>query len=40
MAEKPASSSPVLPMVAIGVGALFLGGGGGLWLMRRKQSSA
>jgi len=40
MAEKPASSSPVLPMVAVGVGALFLGGGGGLWLMRRRQSSA
>jgi LPXTG-motif cell wall-anchored protein len=39
MQEKPASA-PVLPMVAIGVGALFLGGGGGLWLMRRRQSSA
>jgi hypothetical protein len=40
MQEKPASSSPVLPMVAVGVGALFLGGGGGLWLMRRRHSSA
>jgi hypothetical protein len=38
--QKPASSSPVLPMVAIGVGALFLGGSGGLWLMRRRLRSA
>ena len=37
--QKPASS-PVLPMVAIGVGALFLGGSGGLWLMRRRLPSA
>ncbi len=40
MQQKPASSSPVVPMVAIGVGALLLGGGGSLWLMRRRLPSA
>jgi hypothetical protein len=38
MASKP--SSPVLAMAGIGVGALFLGGGTGLWLMHRRRSSA
>jgi Domain of unknown function (DUF4331) len=35
MASK--ASSPVLAMAGIGVGALFLGGGGALWLMRRRR---
>jgi len=39
MQQKPAST-PVLPMAAIGVGALLLGGSGGLWLMRRRRPSA
>jgi Domain of unknown function (DUF4331) len=38
MASKP--SSPALAMAGIGVGALFLGGGAGLWLMHRRRSSA
>jgi hypothetical protein len=38
MQQKP-GSSPVLPMAAIGVGALLLGGSGGLWLMRRRHPS-
>jgi hypothetical protein len=40
MQPKPAPASPVLPMAAIGVGALLLGGSGGLWLMRRRHPSA
>jgi len=36
--QKP-TSSPVLPMAAIGVGGLLLGGGG-LWLIRRRHASA
>jgi len=39
MQQKPASS-PVLSMAAIGLGALLLGGTGGLWLMRRRRPSA
>ena len=38
--QKPAPADPVVPMVAIGVGALLLGGSGGLWLMRRRHPSA
>jgi hypothetical protein len=38
--QKPAPADPVMPMVAIGVGALLLGGSGGLWLMRRRHPSA
>jgi hypothetical protein len=35
--QKPATSSPVLPVVAVGVGALFLGGGVGLLWRRRRR---
>jgi Domain of unknown function (DUF4331) len=35
--QKSTTSSPVLPLVAFGVGALFLGGGVGLLWMRRRR---
>jgi hypothetical protein len=35
--KESTTSSPVLPMVAIGVGAMFLGGSGALLLMRRRR---
>jgi LPXTG-motif cell wall-anchored protein len=35
--EKSTTSSPVLPLVAVGVGAMFLGGAGAL-LWRRRRS--
>jgi hypothetical protein len=35
--SKSTTSSPVLPLVAVGVGALFLGGGIGLLWMRRRR---
>ena len=38
--ENPTTSSRVLPMAAIGVGAMFLGGAGALfWLRRRRLPS-
>jgi hypothetical protein len=37
--ERPAhGSSPVLPIVAIGAGAIFLGGSGAIWWRRRSRS--
>jgi hypothetical protein len=39
--EKSSTSSPVLPLVAVGVGALFLGAAGVLlWMRRRRLPSA
>jgi LPXTG-motif cell wall-anchored protein len=35
--SRSTTSSPVLPLVAVGVGALFLGGGIGLLWMRRRR---
>ena len=35
--RKSSGSSPVLPIAAIGAGAVFLGGSGALWWMRRRR---
>jgi hypothetical protein len=36
--KKPAGTSPLLPIAAIGAGAVFLGGSGALWWTRRRRT--